>query len=152
MADLSRHRSLDPIAILRASSKVSGANLVGLIAMFVANLEVARVVGPATYGVIGYLQLWLFYAKTLRPGSFNASMREVKAPLCWSKGATIQCAPRAKMLGSTTELLSPPPQAPLSSSRLRSVRTLCCDTDFCSPLLRTRLAPTSYSWLDMHWA
>lgn len=68
---------LSPAAILRQSSKLSGANLAGAVLSLGENIVVARVLAPALLGNIGFLMLWSQYASFVRPGFWSAAYREI---------------------------------------------------------------------------
>ncbi|MDE2236748.1 MAG: oligosaccharide flippase family protein, partial [Elusimicrobia bacterium] len=63
--------------ILRSSSLISAVNVFGAVAAFLANLVVARLVGPTALGAVGLVGLWLLYAGLLRPGLLSAAYRQM---------------------------------------------------------------------------
>jgi O-antigen/teichoic acid export membrane protein len=93
---------LSPLAILKHSSKLSGANLLNAILGLFVGIVVARVLGPELLGVVGFLTLWSFYAGLLRPGVFSAAYREM--PYLISQGDKDRLL-RIQNLGITVEAL-----------------------------------------------
>lgn len=63
--------------IARASSKISGVNIVGGLLAVAANVLVARRLGPESLGVVGFVQLWLLYAGFVKPGFMQAAFIEM---------------------------------------------------------------------------
>lgn len=89
-------------AILRNSSKISGANLLNALLLFPVNILVARVLGPELLGVVGYVVLWQLYASLSKPGMFQAAYREIPPLLAQGKIAE---ATRVQNIGVTGDAL-----------------------------------------------
>ena len=71
--------------IFRSSSKISGVNIGAGILAAGANIFVARRLGPDVFGVVGWVQMWLFYAGFAKPGCSQAAYREMLHLLGQSK-------------------------------------------------------------------
>jgi O-antigen/teichoic acid export membrane protein len=63
--------------ILKSSSKISGASVLGGLLSAAANIVVARRLGPEGVGVIGLVKLWQLYANFAKPGFLQAAYREM---------------------------------------------------------------------------
>ncbi len=68
---------MNPIAILRQSSKLTLATAAGMLLTIPANLWVASRLGPELLGKVSLVSLVLMYASLIRPGFFEAANREL---------------------------------------------------------------------------
>jgi O-antigen/teichoic acid export membrane protein len=100
-------RALSGWSILRKSSKVSGANLVGVVVLFPVNILMARVLGPELWGVVGYVALWQLYASFSKPGMFGAAFREMPGLLAQGKTAEATRVQNIGITGDAIYLLLP---------------------------------------------
>ncbi|HLG71777.1 MAG TPA: lipopolysaccharide biosynthesis protein [Chloroflexota bacterium] len=92
--------ALSPLALLRNSSKLSGANLLSTLVGFPVNIFVARLLGPDLLGAAGFIMLWQFYATLAKPNMFAAAYREMPGLLAQGKRDQ---AVRIQNIGITAE-------------------------------------------------
>src|SRR5438552_3469082 len=69
--------ALNPIRILKNSSRITVINSVGSGLNFFALAWVARFLGLELFGEISFVLLWVGYAALVRPGFFEGGQREL---------------------------------------------------------------------------
>ncbi|MFN8455088.1 MAG: oligosaccharide flippase family protein [Anaerolineae bacterium] len=68
---------LNPLRILRSSSKITLVTLIGAPVSFALNIFTARNLSPDQLGQINFVLLWLMYANLITPGTFAGGQREM---------------------------------------------------------------------------
>ncbi|HXQ24451.1 MAG TPA: oligosaccharide flippase family protein [Candidatus Acidoferrales bacterium] len=91
----------NPLHILRSSSKLSAASLVGMVLSFAVSLMTGRILGPENVGVLALVGVWTFYTQLVRPGFLAAATRDM--PHLIGRGELDE-ARRIQNIGMTGEL------------------------------------------------
>ncbi|MFN8456754.1 MAG: oligosaccharide flippase family protein [Anaerolineae bacterium] len=68
---------LNPLRILRSSSKITLVTLISAPITFALNIFIARNLSPDQLGQINFVMLWLMYANLITPGTFAGGQREM---------------------------------------------------------------------------
>jgi len=68
---------LNPLHILKHSSKLTIAGMIGTALNFPISIVIANKLGPTLFGQVSFVLLWLTYAGLLRTGIFEGGQREI---------------------------------------------------------------------------
>lgn len=93
---------LNPLRILRQSSKITVATAISVLLNFPLSIFVARMVLPDELGQVNFVALWMTYANLISPGIFAGGQREMIHRQ--GQGDT-QAARQAQNVGFSGEML-----------------------------------------------